>query len=81
MNWDAWKFDIFTWVWIVWIAQFAIWEAYTLIFHNGQELTAHLRPVFQSYDPIYFLAVGLWLWLGWHFLIDGLWVHRWGIAP
>lgn len=76
--WDSWKLDAFTWGWIIWIAYFAIWETYTLVWHRGEELTAHLRPVFQTYDIVYFLVVGLYLWIGFHFLVDGLWLHRWG---
>ena len=79
--WRSWNWDIHTALWVFWMIQFAVYETYTLIWFRGQELTAHLRPVFQTFDLVYFLAVGLWLWLGWHFLIDGLWSHQWGITP
>ncbi len=78
-TWSAWQLDHITWGWIAWMIFFFGWETYSLVFHKGNELTAHLRPVFQTYDLIYFLAVGLWLWIGWHFLVDGLWTHEWGV--
>jgi hypothetical protein len=54
---------------------FFAWETYSLSMHPGQELTAHLRPMFQSNDLSWFIAAGLWVWLGWHFLVDGLFVR------
>lgn len=65
-----WSLDVWTWGWIVWILFFVGWETATLLSNNNQELTEHLRPVFLSAPPVYFLTMGLWLWLGWHFLIE-----------
>ncbi|AYY11622.1 hypothetical protein EF847_01640 [Actinobacteria bacterium YIM 96077] len=75
-SWSSWRLDHLTWGWILWILFFVVWETYTLWKHPGQELTAHLRPLFQTQDLAYFLAVGLYLWLGWHFLVDGLWINN-----
>lgn len=72
VSWAAWKWDHLTLGWVVWLAFFALWETYALTFHKGDELTAHLRPVFQSVDLAWFIAAGLWLWLGKHFLVDGV---------
>jgi hypothetical protein len=66
--WSAWHFDHLTWGWIVWIAFFAVWETYSLVLHPGQELTAHLRPLFLEHPLTWWLALGTWLWLGFHFL-------------
>lgn len=74
MSWEPWKLDLTTWLWIAWLVYFAVLESVTLMQGRDQELTTHLRPVFQSMDLAYLLAVGLWLWLGKHFLIDGLWL-------
>ena len=80
MSFESWRLDHYTWGWIVWIVFFAVFEAYCLWRSPGTaELTAHLRPVFQAgggLSPIYFLAVGLWMWLGVHFLVDGLLVNK-----
>lgn len=80
MSWEAWKLDHWTWGWIVWIAFFAIWEAYCLLTRPGTaELTAHLRPLFQGgglLGPLWFVGLGIWIWLGLHFLVDGLLVNR-----
>jgi len=67
-SWDTWQLDLFTWLWIVWIAWFAILETVTLATGSGNELTAHLRPLFLSMPLTWFLALGLWLWIGVHFL-------------
>lgn len=66
--WAAWQLDHLTWGWIGWIAFFAVWETYSLVWHPGQELTAHLRPVFLEHPLTWWLAFGTWLWLGFHFL-------------
>lgn len=70
MNWAAWKLDIYTWVWLIWIAWFFIWETYTLGWHKGQELTAHLRPLIQSNSLVWFIAAGTIAWLAYHFLFE-----------
>jgi hypothetical protein len=71
-SWAAWRWDHLTLGWVAWILFFAGWEAYSLIWFKGNELTAHLRPVFQSVDLAWFLALGLWIWVGKHFLVDGV---------
>jgi len=70
--WTAWHLDHLTWGWIAWIAYFVVWETYALWFHPGQELTAHLRPLFGEHQLTWWLGVGLWLWLGFHFLAPRL---------
>ena len=74
-DWSAWRLDLFTWGWIVWILFFFVWESAALYARTGQELTEHLRPVFASQPVVWFLAVGLWLWLGVH-LLAWQWEHR-----
>lgn len=66
--WSAWRLDFFTWAWIVWIAAFVVLETWTLLQGRGQELTAHLRPLFLEHPLTWWLAFGLWVWLGFHFL-------------
>lgn len=66
--WRAWQLDHLTWGWIVWIVFFFAWETYTLVRHPGQELTAHLRPLFLEHPLTWWLTLGLWLWLGVHML-------------
>ena len=68
VDWSAWRLDHLTWGWIAWIAFFVVWETYTILWHPGEELTAHLRPVFLTHPLLWFLAFGLWVWLGVHFL-------------
>lgn len=76
MSWESWRLDIWTWLWIGWMVYFVVLEATTLALGNRNELTAHLRPVFQSMDLAYAMAVAAYLWLGKHFLLDGLWVRE-----
>lgn len=71
-SWDVWSLDHETWGWIIFLLYFAAWETYTGVIGTGNMLTDHLRPVFLSAPPTYFLAVGLWLWLGVHFLAPTL---------
>ena len=73
--WSAWRLDHLTVGWIVWIVFFVVWETYALVRHPGEELTAHLRPLFLEHPLTWFLALGLWLWLGVHFLAPVL--ERW----
>lgn len=73
-SWEAWRLDPPTWAWIVWGLWFLGWETYGVVAGYEDTLTAHLRPVFTTHDLVYFLAVALWLWLGWHVLVDGLWI-------
>jgi predicted signal transduction protein with EAL and GGDEF domain len=74
MSWDSWALDRTTILWIIWMVYFVVLETVTLLQGDKQELTAHLRPVFQSMDLVYFVGIGTWLWVGKHFLLDGLWV-------
>ena len=67
-SWDAWRLDHLTWGWIAWVVFFLVWETYALVRHPGEELTAHLRPLFLNAPITWYLAFGLWLWLGVHFL-------------
>lgn len=70
--WDAWKLDGWTWAWIAWIVAFFVLETWTLAARSHNELTAHLRPVFQYAPPVWFVGIGVWLWLGVHFLVQGV---------
>ncbi len=71
--WAAWRLDPATWAWIVWIAWFAAWETWAIISPGPMDTaTAHLRPLFAEHPLTWFLAFGLWLWLGFHFLIEGV---------
>lgn len=70
--WKAWQLTHVTVGWAVWIAFFIGWETYALWRHRGQELTAHLRPMFQEHPLMWWLTFGLWKWLGWHFLVEGV---------
>jgi hypothetical protein len=72
MSWSAWKLDMFTWGWIVWLAFFAVWETMALMKDETHTLTFHLRPLFVEHPTTWFLALGLWLWLGVHFLAPAL---------
>lgn len=74
MSWEPWKLDWTTWAWIIWIAYFVVLETVTLVQGKNQELTSHLRPIFQSMDLAYLLGWATVFWLAKHFLIDGLWV-------
>ncbi len=74
-DWAAWRLDWQTWGWIAFIAYFFVWETIT---QGGQQLTNHLRPVFLSVPFIWFVALGVWLWLGIHLLAPTLeeWILR-----
>ncbi len=78
-SWSAWQLDVMTWGWIILGVAALVWEIVALVFFPGQEATAHMRPVFQKSDLAYFTAFGFWLGIGYHFLISGLWVNRWGL--
>lgn len=67
--WRAWSWDWTTASWLLWIAAFIVLETYTLVQGKGEELTAHLRPVFLEQPLTWWLAFGTWLWLGFHFLL------------
>lgn len=78
MSWRAWELDTITWGWIAWIGWFLALESYALWASSGQELTAHLRPVFGTHSLAWFLAAGAWLWLGVHILAPRL--EAWVLA-
>lgn len=69
-TWEVWGLDMFTIGWIAWMLFFFIWEIWALIVGSNQELTEHLRPIFLSQSLAWFLAFGLWLWIGFHFLVE-----------
>lgn len=66
--WRVWQLDHQTVGWICWILFFVGWETYTLVSRSGQELTAHLRPLWLTHSLAWWLAVGAWLWIGVHLL-------------
>jgi hypothetical protein len=67
--WRAWEWDIITAGWVAWIVYFAVWETISLRLNGDvHPLTAHLRPVFLSAPVIWWIFLGLWLWLGIHML-------------
>lgn len=68
----AWDLDLSTVLWLLWMAWFFVQEAVELVFKH-EPLTAHLRPVFQADPFTWFIGVGIWLWLGYHFLVQGIW--------
>lgn len=69
-SWGSWDFDLFTIGWALWLLFFIGWETAALIQGTKEELTAHLRPIFLSQPLTWFLALGLWMWLGYHFLLE-----------
>lgn len=71
-NWAPWDWDIFTAVWTVWMVFFFVWEAVSRHFGGHEMLTDHLRPIFLSYPVVWFIAFGIWLWLGVHLLAPTL---------
>lgn len=70
--WSAWGWDGFTAAWVVWLVAFFVIEIAALWMRPGQELTAHLRPLFLTHPLAWFVTFGLWLWLGFHFLAPSL---------
>lgn len=69
--WTSWSWDWFTAGWAFWLLFFAVWETLGLMDNPQTDpLTAHLRPVFLNSPLTWFLALGLWLWVGYHFLIE-----------
>lgn len=71
-DWTSWGWDHTTAGWLVWIVYFAVWETYTGLYHNGEMLTDHLRPLFLTVPVVWWLSFGLWLWVGVHLLFPAL---------
>ncbi len=66
INWSAWDFDWLT-IWIVlWIVQFALIEWFGA--GKGEMVTDHLRPIFHAAPLTWWIAFGVWMWLGPHML-------------
>jgi len=72
IDWSAWSLDIWTKGWIAWLVFFVVWETLALRAGDGQELTQHLRPIFLSVPVVWWIAFGLWLWVGIHLLAPAL---------
>jgi len=70
-TWASWDLDWQTWGWISWLVFFPVWEALTGLTPNEQ-LTHHLRPLLLTAPVVWFLMLGLWLWLGIHMLAPAL---------
>lgn len=71
-SWRTWDLDLWTLGWIFFIVFFFVWE-YLSSTYGGQEmLTDHLRPMFHAAPVTWYMAVGLWLWMGPHFLFPEL---------
>lgn len=66
--WAPWDWDYTTIGWAIFMVYFIVWEAYTGFQHEREMLTDHLRPIFHMAPITWWLAFGLWLWLGVHFL-------------
>lgn len=65
-DWSSWELDWLT-VWIlVWMIQFALIEWFGARNHNM--VTDHLRPIFHAAPITWWVALGVWLWLGPHML-------------
>lgn len=77
-SWDAWRLDLFTWLWVAWFGFFVVVETLALMSGNQQELTAHLRPLFINHSLLWFVALGIWGWLGVHLLAPA--VESWLIS-
>ncbi len=67
-RWSAWNLDVYTWSWLVWLGAFIVLETLAIIEDRHNTLTEHLRPVLTEHPLAWFLTLGLWLWLGVHFL-------------
>ena len=79
-RWEAWtSLGPYTWGWIVWVVWFFVLEAWAIM-GTGYlgTLTAHLRPVFAEHPLAFFLALGAYLWLGFHFFVEGVFIVPWG---
>ena len=63
------------WLWLVPVLGFGVLEALALLNKRDkfQPLTYWMRKILMLRNrlaPLYWLAAGLWLWLGVHFFID-----------
>lgn len=77
--WTAWRLDPHTVAWSIWIVWFAVWETWAIVTPQPADtLTAHLRPIFAEHPLAWFLTLGLWLWVGFHFLVEGVFVPATG---
>jgi hypothetical protein len=70
ISWSAWNIDVFTIGWIVWIVFFVVWEVAAIIAGATNTLTYHLRPLFVNAPITWFLTLGLYVWLGFHLLLE-----------
>lgn len=74
-TWQAWQADAATVAWSVWLAWFVVVETWAILTPVPMDtLTAHLRPWFAAHPLLWFLALGLWLWVGFHFLVEGVFI-------
>lgn len=77
---SAWRLDPVTVQWLLWMAWFVVLEAYAVVTAPTEHpLTAHLRPLFQADPLVWFTILGVWLWLGFHFLVQGTPWRAWHI--
>jgi len=79
-TWEAWTtWDTPTILWLGWIVWFFALESWAIFTGLPQHtLTWHLRPFLLNHPLTWFMAFGLWLWLGIHFLAPSLeqWILR-----
>ena len=74
--WRAWGLDAPTWGWIGWLAAFIALETWAITSEQPiHTLTSHLRPLFLSAPITWWIALGLWGWIGVHMLAPDL--ERW----
>lgn len=75
-GWGVWGPDPWTWVWSLWILYFFVAESVAVVagYYPGT-LTAHLRPVLAAHPLAWFLTLGIWLWIGFHFLVEGVFIR------
>ncbi len=77
--WSAWDWDAATAAWLGWLAWFIAFESWALWSPTpGDTLTAHLRPFIVQQSLTWCLAFGLWLWIGFHFLVEGVFLKATG---
>lgn len=65
-DWSAWKIDLMTIAIILWILAFFLIEVAGA--RNNNMVTDHLRPIFHAAPITWWMAFGVWLWLGPHML-------------